>query len=72
MICYIFALIIVYLNKHNNTMKIANVSDILAAGGTTLYAKTIGIDTTKKRISGGIRMSKAETLKALKELSKQK
>ena len=53
-------------------MKIANVSDILAAGGTTLYAKTIGIDTTKKRISGGIRMSKAETLKALKELSKQK
>ena len=72
MIYYIFALIVVYLNKHNNTMKIVSVGEILAAGGTTQYAKTIGIDTSKKRLSGGIRMSKAETLKALEELSKQK
>lgn len=53
-------------------MKTVSVSEILAAGGGEKFAKTKGIDTAKKRISGGIKMSKAETLKALKELSRQK
>jgi hypothetical protein len=53
-------------------MKTVSVSEILLAGGTTQYAKTKGIDTGKKHISGGIKMSKIETLAALKALSKQK
>ena len=53
-------------------MKTVSVSEVLAAGGGEKYAKTKGIDTSKKHISGGIRLSKNETLAALKELSKQK
>jgi hypothetical protein len=53
-------------------MKVVTVTEILAAGGPEIYAKTKGIDTSKKHISGGIRMSKSETLRALRQLSKQK
>jgi hypothetical protein len=49
-------------------MKIISATEILKAGGGDAYAKKMGIETGKKRISGGIRLSRVETLRLLESI----
>jgi hypothetical protein len=60
------------VNSLKNKFKTVSVDIVLASGGVVKYAKKFGIDTTKKRISGGIRLSKSETLRALEQLKNDK
>ena len=47
-----------------------SVAEIMAAGGPEKYAKTIGVDPAKVSFRGGIKISKAETLRLVRELKK--
>ena len=50
-------------------IKTVSASEILKAGGADKFAKTKGKDTSRIRLSGRIRLSKEETLRALTMLN---
>ena len=56
----------------NKPLKTVSVKEILAAGGADNYAITKGIDTSKKRLSGRLKISRKEFEEALTQLREQK